>query len=157
MRGSTQVRTGVSRFKALRPRPLDDRTTSTQSGDRTHAVFDNQRILSPPPSPLGHLCFLQGVSSLPDNTMIARKPIHLMNAYLRSIRPRDHLAFDRLVRLMLAWFDAHPRLKDQPLFLQQEGREYEAFYAYLTQELGEEPQIAPDMLSTLLSFARQTK
>jgi hypothetical protein len=101
--------------------------------------------------------FLQGVSSLLDNTMIARKPIQLMNSYLRSIRPRDHLGFDRLVRLMLAWFDAHPRLKDQALFLQQEGKEYQAFYAHLEQELGEEPRIPPDMLATLLSFARQTR
>jgi hypothetical protein len=88
--------------------------------------------------------------------MDSRKPIERMNAYLRGIRPREYIEFDRLVRLLLVWFDTH-RVKDVDVFLAQEGKEYDALVRSLTDQLGYEPTIDPDLLQSLMRFAKETQ
>lgn len=88
--------------------------------------------------------------------MDVRKPIQRMNSYLRNNRPRDYQTFDRMVRLTLKWFDTH-RIKDQQVFFEKEGKEYEAFMAYLTAELGVAPTFPPDFLTSMFTFARETR
>jgi hypothetical protein len=89
--------------------------------------------------------------------MDTRKPVERMNSYLRNLRPRDYQEFDRLVRLTLKWFDTH-RIKDQQVFLDSEGKEYNAFIAYLTAELGVVPTFpSSDFLASMLTFSRETR
>lgn len=80
-----------------------------------------------------------------------------MATYLRSIRPpNDYVEFDRLVRLVLFWYDTH-RIKEPQVFLEQEGKEYQAFVAYLTLELGYPPTLTKDFVSSMLKFSRSTR
>jgi len=88
--------------------------------------------------------------------MDSRKPIERMNSYLRGIRPREYIEFDRLVRLLLVWFDTH-RVKEVDVFLAQEGKEYDALVRSLTDQLGYEPTIDPDLLQSLMRFAKETQ
>jgi hypothetical protein len=89
--------------------------------------------------------------------MDTRKPIERMNSYLRSLRPREFLEYDRLVRLMLRWFDTH-RIKEPKVFFEKEGNEYAAFVGYLTSELGYTPVFpSPDFVSSLFTFSRETR
>ena len=80
-----------------------------------------------------------------------------MATYLRSIRPpNDYVEFDRLVRLVLFWYDTH-RIKEPQVFLEQEGKEYQVFVAYLTLELGYLPTLTKDFVSSMLKFSRSTR
>jgi hypothetical protein len=80
-----------------------------------------------------------------------------MATYLRSIRPsNDYVQFDRIVRLVLFWYDTH-RIKEPQVFLEQEGKEYQAFMAYLTSELGHQPVLTKDFVGSMLKFSRETR
>lgn len=85
------------------------------------------------------------------------KSFEEMASYLRNIRPpNDYVQFDRLVRLVLFWYDTH-RIKEPQVFLEQEGKEYQAFVAYLTSELGYPPTLTKDFVSSMLNFSRSTR
>ena len=88
--------------------------------------------------------------------MNSRKSFEEMASYLRSIRPRNYLAFDRMVRCVLFWLDTH-RIKELDVFLAQEGKEYQAFTLYLESALGSPPLITPDFLKSMVSFAASTR
>ena len=80
-----------------------------------------------------------------------------MASYLRNIRPpNDYVNFDRLVRLVLFWYDTH-RIKEPQVFLEQEGKEYQSFIVYLTSELGAPPVLTKDFVASMLKFARATR
>lgn len=81
-----------------------------------------------------------------------------MASYLRNIRPpNDYVQFDRIVRLVLFWFDTH-RIKEPQVFLEQEGKEYQAFVGYLKDTLGEVPTLlTKDFVSSMLKFSRSTR
>ena len=86
--------------------------------------------------------------------MERRKSFEEMASYLRGLRPRDYIPFDRMVSLILAWFDSH-KIRELPVFLEQEGREYAMFIGYLTEKLGE-IDISKDFLINMLAFSRAT-
>ena len=88
--------------------------------------------------------------------MESRKPIERMNSYLRTIRPREFIEFDRLVRLLLLWFDTH-RVREPTVFLAQEGNEYDALVRSLTESLGYIPDLQPDFLESMMRFAKETR
>jgi hypothetical protein len=88
--------------------------------------------------------------------MEARKSFEDMAVYLRGIRPPDHLAFDRMVRTVLFWLDTH-RIKEPAVFLEQEGKEYQAFTLYLESVLGAVPLITPEFLKSMVGFAASTR
>jgi len=89
--------------------------------------------------------------------MERRKSFEEMAAYLRSVRPvaplEDYMEFDRIVRLLLAWFDAHPRIKPA-----DQERLPERLYEYLEGVLGHPPEryVTPDFILTLQKYARAT-
>jgi hypothetical protein len=88
--------------------------------------------------------------------MDRRKSFEEMAKYLRSIRPREYLQFDRLVSLTLTWFDTH-KVREPAVFFENEGKEYAAYIAYLTAALGETPQISPEFSKSMMGFARATR
>ena len=89
--------------------------------------------------------------------MDKRKSLEEMNVYLRSVRPEvEFLDFDRMVRLVLMWFDTH-RVKEVAVFKEGEGNEYEAFVGYLTMSLGETPTFPEGFVAKLFDFARATR
>lgn len=102
---------------------------------------------------LGHPC--AGVSSLYHKEMDSRKPIERMNSFLRANRPVDYLEYDRMVRLMLNWIDSH-RIRQMDVFLEREGKDYQAFMAFLESELGHTPTFSDEFLAKLVKFARET-
>ncbi len=51
--------------------------------------------------------------------------------------PNDYMAFDRLVRAMLFWFDRH-KIKEPQMFFELKGREYQGFLEFLTRETGDQ-------------------
>jgi hypothetical protein len=76
-----------------------------------------------------------------------------MESYLRNMRPpNDYMAFDRLVRAMLFWFDRH-KIKEPQMFFELKGREYQGFLEFLTRETGEpiDPMKA-DFVKSMYSF-----
>jgi hypothetical protein len=81
-----------------------------------------------------------------------------MASYLRNIRPpNDYMSFDRMVRAILFWFDTH-RIKEPQVFFEQEGKEWQAFLAYLTSELGElPPLLTKDFVKSMSGFASATR
>ncbi len=80
-----------------------------------------------------------------------------MATYLRSIRPpNDYVNFDRLVRLVLFWYDTH-RIKEPQVFLEMEGKEYKVFVDYLSIELGAPPVLTKDFVESMLNFSRSTR
>lgn len=86
--------------------------------------------------------------------MDRRKSFEEMASYLRSVRPTiEYLEFDRVVRLLLAWFDAHPRVKPA-----DQDRLPERLYEYLEGVLGHPPEgyVTPDFILTLQRYARAT-
>ena len=88
--------------------------------------------------------------------MEARKSFEDMAVYLRGIRPPDHLAFDRMVRTVLFWLDTH-RIKELPVFLAQEGKEYQTFILFIESVLGTAPLITPEFLKSMVGFAASTR
>jgi hypothetical protein len=90
------------------------------------------------------------------NSMDKRKYFDELSSYLRSVRPREHLEFDRAVSILLAWFDAHS-IRDMESFSQNTGRDYEMCMAHLTRKLGHEFIPPPDFLKTLYKYARLTR
>jgi hypothetical protein len=87
--------------------------------------------------------------------MERRKSFEEMASYLRGLRPRDFIAFDRMVSLVLAWFDSH-KIRELPVFLEQEGREYALFTDYLTEKLGE-VDMSKDFVLNMYNFSRTTR
>ena len=79
-----------------------------------------------------------------------------MASYLRTIRPYHYLKFDRLVRLILKWFDTF-KIKEKEVFLEQEGKEYESFKLYLETELGEKVVIDKEFVKNMYKFAGSTR
>ena len=83
-----------------------------------------------------------------------------MASYLRNIRPpNDYVTFDRIVRLVLFWFDTH-RIKEPQVFLEFEGKEYQAFISFMTVQLGEAPPPSiwtKDFVKSMLGFSRSTR
>ena len=85
------------------------------------------------------------------------KSFQEMASYLRNIRPpNDYVNFDRLVRLVLFWYDTH-RIKEPQVFLEMEGKEYQAFVDYLTIELAAPPVLTKDFVESMLKFSRSTR
>ena len=68
--------------------------------------------------------------------------------YTRQNRPltyADKLVYDRMVRLLLNWLDAH-KIKELKVFLAQEGKEYGALIDFLEMTLEvDDIQIAPEL------------
>ena len=81
-----------------------------------------------------------------------------MASYLRNIRPpNDYVTFDRTVRLVLFWFDTH-KIREPQVFLELEGKEYQAFVTFVTSELGETPKLlTKDFVASMLKFSRSTR
>ncbi len=85
------------------------------------------------------------------------KSFQEMASYLRNIRPpNDYTNFDRLVRLVLFWYDTH-KIREPQVFLEKEGKEYQAFIDYLTSELGAPPVLTKDFVSSMLKFSSATR
>ena len=81
-----------------------------------------------------------------------------MASYLRNIRPsNDYMSFDRMVRAILFWFDTH-RIKEPQVFFEHEGKEWMAFLAYLTSDLGElPPLLTKDFVKSMYKFSTGTR
>ena len=94
--------------------------------------------------------------------MDARKSFDKLADYLRSVRPQneDYLEFDRIVRLTLAWFDAHPRLRKPEEFAKGNGKEFQSYLDYLTSRIGHAPDgdyFSLEFVLTLKGFAASTR
>ncbi len=81
-----------------------------------------------------------------------------MASYLRNIRPpNDYMTFDRMVRAILYWFDTR-RIKEPQVFFEHEGKEWEAFLAYLNEELnGDVPLLTKDFVQSMWKFSAGTR
>ena len=79
-----------------------------------------------------------------------------MASYLRTIRPYHYLKFDRLVRLILKWFDTY-KIKEKEVFFELEGKEYESFKHYLETELDEKITIDKEFIKNMYNFAGSTR
>lgn len=79
-----------------------------------------------------------------------------MASYLRTIRPYHYLKFDRLVRLILKWFDAY-KIKEKEVFFELEGKEFESFKQYLESELGEKVVLDKEFVKNMYKFAGSTR
>jgi hypothetical protein len=81
-----------------------------------------------------------------------------MASYLRNIRPpNDYMSFDRMVRAILFWFDTH-RIKEPQVFFEQQGKEYDAFMNYLSENLGETPPVlTKDFVKSMSVFSSSTR
>ena len=84
------------------------------------------------------------------------KAYETMASYLRQIRPYHYLKFDRLVRLMLKWFDKY-KIKEKEVFFEQEGKEYESFKTYLDTELEENVNIDKEFVKNMFNFSVSTR
>lgn len=89
--------------------------------------------------------------------MERRKSFEEMAVYLRSIRPsHNFLEFDRKVRTVLFWLDTH-KIREPTVFLAQEGKEYQAFFDYVSSTLGEPPILTPDFVASMVRFSGLTR
>lgn len=81
-----------------------------------------------------------------------------MNSYLRGIRPLvDFQDFDRTVRLTLNWFDSH-RIREPKVFLELEGKEFQAFKLFIDTEIGYEGRyLTKDFVASMMKFASSTR
>jgi hypothetical protein len=89
--------------------------------------------------------------------MERRKSFEEMAVYLRSLRPsHNFVEFDRMVRTVLFWLDTH-KIRELSVFLAQEGKEYQAFFDYVSSTLGEPPNLTPDFIKSMVGFASSTR
>jgi len=79
-----------------------------------------------------------------------------MASYLRTIRPYHYLKFDRLVRLILKWFDSY-KIKEKEVFFELEGTEYNSFKQYLETELGENVVLDKEFVKNMYNFSVSTR
>ena len=66
-------------------------------------------------------------------------------SYIRNHRPDDaKLEYDRMIRLILNWLDTH-KIKETSVFVEQEGKEYNAMLDFLEERLDFRPLIEKDL------------
>lgn len=88
--------------------------------------------------------------------MLDEKAYESMASYLRQIRPYHYLKFDRLVRLMLNWFDRN-KIKEKDVFFELEGDEYQSFKTYIDTELEEKVNIDKEFVKKMFEFSVSTR
>ena len=73
-------------------------------------------------------------------------------SYVRAHRPDDDkLAYERMIRLTLNWLDTH-KIKEKNVFLNQEGKEYNAMLNFLEDRLGLRPVIEKELFEILYTI-----
>ena len=64
-----------------------------------------------------------------------------LEEYIRINRPgSDKLEYDRMVRLLLNWID-NRKIREPRVFLEQEGKEYQAMIDWMETTMGREIKI----------------
>jgi hypothetical protein len=77
-------------------------------------------------------------------------------SYVRAHRPDDaKLEYERMIRLTLNWLDTH-KIKEKSVFLNQEGKEYNAMLNFLEDRLGVRPSIEKELFDILYTI-KETK